>query len=151
MSFFTDRSSGKQAEYNLAAILESYNYNTTVIPLGLNSAADVTAVSSTKTLTFEVKADLSAPKTHNVAIEISRDSQPTGILTCSADYWAHAVDGVFYCFKTNHLKCISSLPRFSIRPAGDGKRTKVVLIPLDVFKDECDFVLEPGRDKPEEL
>lgn len=150
-SFLQDRSNGKATEYKLADLLTQYNYSTTVVPLGPNSAPDITAVSSTQTLTFEVKADFKAAQTKNAAIEISRRSIPTGIMSCSADYWAHCINGIFYVYKTERLKCFSQNPKWEHRQAGDGMRTKVVLIPLNDFVMNADFFLADGCTKPTQL
>ncbi len=87
----------------------------------------------------EVKNDLKAAKTGNVAIEVRYNDKPSGIMTTSADRYALVVGDTAYLVPTVKLRSLVLTGNFQEKPAGDGKRTRVTLIPVETLCN-VDFV-----------
>ena len=82
----------------------------------------------------EVKRDLLAAKTGNVAIEVKHNGQPSGIVTSNASYWAILLEGDLVIIRTESLRAAVSRGRFSERHAGDNRASTVCLIPIEKLK-----------------
>lgn len=77
-------------------------------------------------LTTEVKFDVYAKKSGNIAIEIGnttyKETRPSGITKTKATLWAHIIDDTIWLCRTSYLhdfvKFVS--PKREIKDAGDG-------------------------------
>jgi hypothetical protein len=83
----------------------------------------------------EVKTDRMWQSTGNIAIEIMRDGQPTGLSTTHADIIVYVLDGVsaFWYVRTSELKSFLKSIKINRVRGGDGNRTEMVLITLSQF------------------
>lgn len=82
----------------------------------------------------EVKHDLKAPATGNVAIEIRHHGQPSGILTSQAQFWAVVVGSEAIIAETEKLRSFVLAGKFREAAAGDAKASTVLLVPIDKLK-----------------
>jgi hypothetical protein len=91
--------------------------------------------------TVEIKTDLIAHKTGNVAIEFEYRNKPSGISKTNADYYAFIfpnaqVGTMITLIETNELKAFARkyyADKKNIKCVGDDKAAKVILIPLQRF------------------
>jgi len=83
----------------------------------------------------EVKTDRMWQSTGNIAIEIMRDGQPTGLSTTHADIIVYVLDGIsaFWYVRTSELKSFLKSIKINRVRGGDGNRTEMVLITLSQF------------------
>lgn len=79
----------------------------------------------------EVKRDRKAKETGNVAIETHHRSQPSGILTSTAGWWAIVLDDEALLVKRETLLKLALHPDWPSKPAGDDRAATVTLLPLD--------------------
>ena len=84
--------------------------------------------------TVEVKRDLKAEKTGNVAVEVSYNRQSSGIHTSPATYWAFVLNGEAILITTRNLRDLIGNSKFREVPAGDGQKSVVKLVPVEVLK-----------------
>jgi hypothetical protein len=82
----------------------------------------------------EVKRDLKAETTGNVAVETSYQSQPSGIITSQASYWAIVVEGEALIVETARLREFVLSGHFREVPAGDNQAATVRLVPIEKLK-----------------
>lgn len=82
----------------------------------------------------EVKNDRKAIDTGNVAIETGYRGQASRILTSPANYWALVVGDEAFIIKTTDLRDFALRSTFPEVPAGDGKASRVRLVPLDKLR-----------------
>ena len=96
----------------------------------------VAAIFDTDKFKVEVKTERDWwYKTGNIAIEVESYGKPSGISVTEADYWVHILaDGQKdYCrliFDTDTIRTLTKNYYHTLKNVGDGKRSKVVLIPL---------------------
>lgn len=79
----------------------------------------------------EVKNDLKASETGNVAIEIAYGNQASGIMTTRATWWAIVVEEFCYLCKTEELRCLILEKTCKRTFGGDGGKSQLVLLPLE--------------------
>ena len=88
--------------------------------------------------TLEIKTDLLAHKTGNIAIEYEYREKPSGIAKTTADYWAYIlpnaeIKNIILLMETSQLKHVarelSKHPK-NIRCGGDDNASKMVLVPI---------------------
>lgn len=87
--------------------------------------------------TFEVKNDLKAHETGNVAIEYESRGKPTALAATTADFWVYKFANCFFAFKTETLKrkLFEEKQYFKDVIGGDpGSNTKMFLVKIAVFK-----------------
>ena len=84
---------------------------------------------------FEVKWDIMAAKTGNVAIEYESRSKPSGISVTQADYWIYKIQDEFYLIETIKIKEAISKGLFHrIVTGGDtGSFTRMYLVKVPNF------------------
>lgn len=89
---------------------------------------DVLATINGKEVSFEVKFDVMAARTGNIAIEYwnSKKNQPSGIMVTKADYWVHVIEDeeqtkLVYVTPVANLKKFIELnkPKRTIESGGD--------------------------------
>jgi len=88
---------------------------------------------------LEVKNDLKAAETGNLAFEVAYKGKPSGVMTTSAHRYIVVVGDKAYAAKTVELRTLLKSHNFPPIPAGDGKLARVSLIPLDMLGN-LDFV-----------
>lgn len=87
--------------------------------------------------TFEVKNDLMAERTGNVAIEFESRGKPTALAVSTADFWVYKFAGSFFAFRTEVLrkKMFEEKLYFREVVGGDeGSNTRMFLIKVTAFK-----------------
>jgi hypothetical protein len=82
----------------------------------------------------EVKHDLRARETGNVAIEVECNGQPSGITTSQAAWWAIVVAGEAHLVKTPDLRRLVTQGGHPVVAAGDGMRSRVALVPIEELR-----------------
>lgn len=90
-----------------------------------------------KDWTFEVKNDLMAHQTGNVAIEYESRGKPTALAATTADFWVYKFAGQFYAFRTETLKrkLFEEKQYFKAVTGGDaGSQTKMYLVKVVELK-----------------
>ncbi|HRI28272.1 MAG TPA: hypothetical protein PK715_09480, partial [Chitinophagales bacterium] len=88
-------------------------------------------------LTFEVKNDLMAEKTGNIAVEYESRGKASGLSTTTADFWVYKFSGVYYMLETSRLKTelFSNKNYWKDVTGGDwGSNTKMYLVKVPNFK-----------------
>lgn len=108
--------------------------------------ADITYSKHAKTssldnrITFEVKNDVMAKKTGNVAIEYenSRKNAPSGIGATKATFWAHRIEGEFWICPVEKLKSFiqTAVPLKTIKSGGD-KNANLYIYTIHDFVAQC--------------
>jgi hypothetical protein len=130
MSIQRDLLIGKQAEQRLVTLLEKASFSCNIdnkyewdISATKKLRKTTLREAVTLSLTFEVKCDLMAAKTGNIAIEFynTRSVKASGIDGTKADFWVHITDAM-YIIETNQLKSLikSVKPKRIITSGGDG-------------------------------
>ncbi|MCF8244811.1 MAG: hypothetical protein K9J37_10985 [Saprospiraceae bacterium] len=87
--------------------------------------------------TFEVKNDLMAHQTGNVAVEYESRGKKTALAVTTAEFWVYKFAGSFYAFKTETLrrKLFEEKLFFREVVGGDpGSNTKMYLVKVEAFK-----------------
>jgi hypothetical protein len=88
-------------------------------------------------LTFEVKNDLMAAKTGNIAIEYECRGKPTCLAISKADFWIYKFDGSLWVVPTKLLrqKLFKEKRYFRQVTGGDkGSNTRMFLVKTKAFK-----------------
>lgn len=78
----------------------------------------------------EVKHDLQAMETNNVAIEVGYRGQASGIMTSTANYWAIVVGPEAFIVATVELRNLALGADVREVAAGDGRMARVRLLPV---------------------
>jgi hypothetical protein len=82
----------------------------------------------------EVKRDLQAPHTGNVAIETDYRGNPSGIMVSKATWWVIVLDVEAVIVKRDDLLHVVMSGKFREVAAGDGQAAKVRLVPVARLK-----------------
>ena len=82
----------------------------------------------------EVKRDLKAAHTGNVAIEIRHNGHPSGIMASTAGYWAIVLDSEAVIVRTDLLRDTVLKGKFPEVQAGDRLASTVRLLPVGKLK-----------------
>jgi hypothetical protein len=126
-SWIASKAAGDRAERELAEFFRGRGWST-FQALG---RADFDLL---LTCHVEVKRDLKAAETGNVAVEVSYHGQPSGLLTSSAAYWAFVLDREAVLIKTGDLRTAVLTGKYREVNAGDGYATTVKLVPVERLK-----------------
>lgn len=86
------------------------------------------------TCRVEVKRDLRAAETGNVAVEVEYRGRSSGIHDSQATYWAFVLDDEALVIKTRTLRDLISRSEFPERYCGDGNQSLVRLVPVDTLR-----------------
>jgi hypothetical protein len=134
-NFEKDLADGQQAEAEVMLLLAGYfkvpesdisRNNTSAFDLSINSLQ----------LTFEVKNDLMAAKTGNVAVEYESRGRASGLAISQALYWVYKFSNKYYLLHSNRLKqeLFDNKNYFRLATGGDaGSNTKMFLIKVPEF------------------
>lgn len=82
----------------------------------------------------EVKRDLKAAETGNVAIETRHNGQPSGILTTAATWWVIVLETEAVIVKADTLRDFVLTGHFREVSAGDNHASTVQLVPVEKLK-----------------
>ena len=132
--FKEDLKQGKEAELELAARLVQVK-GVDDIEFNEDKRYDLKVFSEDESYTIEVKWDMKAPETGNVAIEFEYRGNPSGIEASEADFWAYKIEDKFYMLSKDRMSEMIEVERPSYVIGGDpGSGTKMWLVKLRVFK-----------------
>ncbi len=94
---------------------------------------------------IEVKHDLKAPHTGNVAIEVSYNGRPSGIITTRANYFIIVVGEEAFMARTDSLRNVLANGPYIEKSVGDGHRAQVRLVPLETLRElPCVQTIRPA-------
>ncbi|MBI5916866.1 MAG: hypothetical protein HY842_15945 [Bacteroidetes bacterium] len=135
-NFNKDLEDGQQAELEvMERLMARLNLPVDDIERSTSKGYDLKVLSTG--WTFEVKNDLMAAQTGNVAIEYECRGKPTALSATTADYWVYKFAGLFFAFRTEVLrrKLFEEKQFFKQVTGGDaGSFTKMFLVKVEVFK-----------------
>lgn len=145
--FIKDLKESQQQENELASIFQHAGYTvTTTQSEGNYSDYDLKVVytSSKKESTIELKFDILAAKTQNVAVELNKTikgkTQDSGLSATKADYIVYKFPDLphFYGLPTEDLKYLIETKKYKkLVTGGDGKRVNLALFDRQVFINNC--------------
>ncbi len=144
--FNKDLKDGQDAENEVKELLKNhFKVGDDDIESSSSKGFDIKIIS--QNLTFEVKNDLMAEKTGNIAIEYECRGKPSGLAVTTADYWVYKYKNrgsnidKFGKIEIRKLKEFlrqnwgTSNYRYRIVTGGDaGSNTKMILIPTTEFE-----------------
>ena len=138
MGIGKDLARGKLGEDMLVSLLEkaemSSERNTAKTKL---SFYDVKSTLNDSEITFEVKNDLYASKSGNIAIETYNpvSKKKSGISITKSDFWVHVVEDKVWIVKTDNLKLFieTHKPLRKIAKAVDGNATIILYKIYDIL------------------
>lgn len=147
--FTQDLSIGQLAER--AFVTTMANYSTKLTDFEYNTSADLEGLKkydvkfkvNGKEATAEVKHDLKASQTGNLAIEyMNHKGDKTGILATESYFYVFLVGEVFYIFKTVELKklAFNSTKKWKYVTSSSGN-AELILIPLSEAKKYAHFTI----------
>lgn len=93
--------------------------------------------------TAEVKNDLKAATTGNIAVEVQYGGQGSGIITSPATFWAVVVAREAFVVKTAALRTLVYGHEWPELRAGDGGRALVRLVPIEQLRTLPDVRVVP--------
>ena len=134
-TFKTDLQLGEEAELRFIELVKHKFQHITKIP-GRFKWFDLIGIKEDgSTVTFEVKTDVMAKQTGNIAIETSSNSEASGVIATQADYWVVEIPDVgFWIVKTKTLidNLLENASNYRSVAAGDYARC--ILMPKADFK-----------------
>lgn len=98
---------------------------------------DIEGIVDGQPITFEVKNDLMAHQTGNVAIEYECRGKTSGLAVTTANFWIYKFDNTFFLFETNILRerLFAEKKYFRKVTGGDeGSFTKMYLVKAVEFR-----------------
>ncbi len=127
---------GNRAEHEvIQRLIKRFNLRPDDIERSSEKTFDIRIISSG--MTFEVKYDLMAPETGNIAIEYESRGKPTGLSATAADFWVYKFGNVYWAVSTSGLKqrLFKEKKYFKEVCGGDaGSGTKMYLVKVEDFK-----------------
>jgi hypothetical protein len=144
--FLNDLSAGQRAEAMVQTILHNAGMQTETKK---GSAYDILAKKDNEEFTIEVKFDIYAARSGNIAIEYynPKSNIPSGLTATQADLWAHIITKPMSVWLTSVKrlkKFVESFPPHRVIDCGGDKNASLYLykqdIIFDIFHriDECD-------------
>lgn len=87
---------------------------------------------------IEIKRDRAAKRYGNVAVELEYKKKPSGPFSSLADIWIWEIDGnYFWAYRQTLLRWLASEEeKYQVKMGGDGKNSKLALIPVTTFVTE---------------
>lgn len=83
---------------------------------------------------YEVKHDRGAPRTGNVAIELTCRGKPSGIIASTADYWVIVVGSTAHFIEVAVLRFEVFCSSYARIQGGDDQASVIVLVPVSRLK-----------------
>jgi len=99
---------------------------------------DIKGLVDGQSITFEVKNDLMAHQTGNIAIEYECRGKDSGLKTSTANFWIYKFDNTFFLFETEILRerLFAENKYFRKVTGGDkGSFTKMFLVKVIEFRE----------------
>lgn len=129
-----DLPAGQAAEAKVVQLLEALG-----LPGSLNKAKgklseyDIEFEFKTRHLTIEVKNDLYAHKSGNIAIETfnPKTGKPSGLGITKADFWCHMVDGLYFTKVSTLKEYIDKTKPFKLVTSGGDDNATLYLYRAD--------------------
>lgn len=138
-----DLAIGSQGEKRLILLLNEVEIISQVQPTkGKFSDYDIESSYGGHNFTLEVKNDVYAIRSGNVAIEVfnPKSGRASGLMISKSDLWVHITDGVYVANTELLKKWVNDNPASRvITHAGDGNAT-IYLYPIDTIFDGTLFV-----------
>ena len=135
-NFDKDIKDGREAENQAIEIIsKKYNLAKEDIVICDTKEYDFKVISRNET--YEVKNDLMAEKTGNIAIEYNCRGKDSGIATTKANYWIYKFAGLFFLLKTEKIREeLFKKNNYSREVTGGdvGSNTKMFLVKVVEFK-----------------
>ena len=135
-NFDKDLKDGQQAEKEVMERLQHHFPEISGFQLSTSKGYDIEAMLDGERITFEVKNDLMAPKTGNVAIEYESRGKASGIATTVADYWVYKIGDRCWMLPTRLLrqKLLEEKNYHRDVAGGDpGSNTRMLLVKVEKF------------------
>jgi hypothetical protein len=79
---------------------------------------------------IEVKHDLAATRTGNIAVEIAYGGAPSGVVTTGASWWFIVVGREGFIVRAKRLRQLAMTGKWAEKSAGDGGKARVKLVPV---------------------
>lgn len=136
-NFTQDLEDGQQVEREVMEKLTHYFLGITDLQQSTSKYYDIEGKWNNERLTFEVKNDLKAAQTNNIAIEYECRGVASGLAISTADYWVHKFLNEYYIFHTEVLKrkIFEEQQYHKTSSGGDlGSGTKLYLVKIPDFK-----------------
>jgi hypothetical protein len=135
-NFNKDLLDGQAAEFEVAQrLIARLGITAEDVEHSTSKGYDLKIIS--KGWTFEVKNDLMAHQTGNVAIEYESRGKATALAVTTAEFWVYKFAGSFYAFRTETLKkkIFEEKLYFKAVTGGDaGSNTRMYLVKVEVLK-----------------
>ncbi len=134
-NFEKDLADGLKAEEEARALIAVF-FAVPIADITANTNKDFDFKINSSQLCFEVKNDLMAFKTGNIAIEYESRGKASGITTTKAQYWIYKFNNQYYLVKSDLLKkeLLENKNYFRMVTGGDpGSNTKMFLIKVTEF------------------
>jgi hypothetical protein len=150
--FALNLSLSQQKENEFAQALNRMGFATSTSQnMGSFKEYDITATRSGSTVSFDVKFDMVAPRTGNVAVEVWKDDNGklsrSGLSATRAHYYTYCfpTDPNFYVIRTKTLREMVNNKEFDNKViGGNGKYFQIVLFSQAAFIKKC-TVIEPFK------
>ncbi len=134
-NFEKDLADGHKAEEEAKALIAVF-FNVPIEDITNNATKEYDLKINSSQLCFEVKNDLMAHLTGNLAIEYESRGKASGIATTKAQYWIYKFNNQYYLVKSELLKkeLLEDKNYFRMVTGGDpGSNTKMFLIKVTEF------------------
>lgn len=134
-NFEKDLADGKLAEQEVKLLLAAY-FKVPVDDVKDNNTKEYDLRIASQNLFFEVKNDLMANKTGNVAVEYESRGKPSGLAVSTAGHWVYKFSRMYYLFTLQKLKEeLFEKKNYHKKVSGGdpGSNTKLFLIKVTEF------------------
>ena len=137
MTFIKDLKTGLRYEIEF---LKYIDYDTYKQSTGKFKDYDISIYKNNVNITYKIKADFLAFKTHNICIEYECNNKLSGISSTKSNYYGYFIihNDIYdlYIIDTNIIKSMINDKKYKKSMfGGDGKRSKFYLFDLNLFKD----------------
>lgn len=135
MGFKSDLQLGELYQKKFLDLIE---YDTAEMAQGCFKEYDIKVTHDGCVLYFEIKCDRISFRTGNMVIEHMCNGKPSGITTTTADYWVYFPIGLPYCLviPVKVIRQYIEMGKYLCdRRGGDGFRSQMYLMSMELFKD----------------
>jgi len=136
-NFKKDLQDGQQAEREAIERLQIHFPEVSDFRQSTTKGYDIEGNFDEQRITFEVKNDLMAHQTGNIAIEYACRGKASGLITTTANFWIYKFDNTFFLFETAVLREQLFIEKAYFREVtgGDeGSFTKMYLVKVVEFR-----------------